>query len=138
MILFFFSSRRRHTRFKCDWSSDVCSSDLGRYRRTRLAKDPLPAPVWLPRELVTSAGPSVFVLPDRIAVMRPSSTSCAIDLEIRAPSGELCGSQTLHVSTVGGGVCLQGFAVVGQDGTLLVRDYSQKALQVWPRLFAPR
>src|SRR4029077_21293987 len=23
------SSRRRHTRFKCDWSSDVCSSDLG-------------------------------------------------------------------------------------------------------------
>src|SRR5260370_28394999 len=27
-IVFFFSSRRRHTRFKCDWSSDVCSSDL--------------------------------------------------------------------------------------------------------------
>src|SRR2546430_3608605 len=25
---FFFSSRRRHTRFDCDWSSDVCSSDL--------------------------------------------------------------------------------------------------------------
>src|SRR2546430_12471686 len=24
-----FSSRRRHTRFDCDWSSDVCSSDLG-------------------------------------------------------------------------------------------------------------
>src|SRR5260370_4849858 len=29
-IMFFFSSRRRHTRFKCDWSSDVCSSDLCR------------------------------------------------------------------------------------------------------------
>src|SRR5688572_25520402 len=27
-IDFFFSSRRRHTRFDCDWSSDVCSSDL--------------------------------------------------------------------------------------------------------------
>src|SRR5947207_10247956 len=26
---FFFSSRRRHTRSLCDWSSDVCSSDLG-------------------------------------------------------------------------------------------------------------
>src|SRR2546430_13824042 len=26
--LFVFSSRRRHTRFDCDWSSDVCSSDL--------------------------------------------------------------------------------------------------------------
>src|SRR2546430_8604021 len=28
MVFFFFSSRRRHTRFDCDWSSDVCSSDL--------------------------------------------------------------------------------------------------------------
>src|SRR2546430_10327718 len=28
MSIFFFSSRRRHTRFDCDWSSDVCSSDL--------------------------------------------------------------------------------------------------------------
>src|SRR5699024_11629267 len=27
-LLFFFSSRRRHTRSKRDWSSDVCSSDL--------------------------------------------------------------------------------------------------------------
>src|SRR5260370_20193087 len=30
MFFFFFSSRRRHTIFKCDWSSDVCSSDLWR------------------------------------------------------------------------------------------------------------
>src|SRR3989475_12650648 len=29
---FFFSSRRRHTRFDCDWSSDVCSSDLWKAR----------------------------------------------------------------------------------------------------------
>src|SRR5688572_31843829 len=29
-LSFFFSSRRRHTRFDCDWSSDVCSSDLCR------------------------------------------------------------------------------------------------------------
>src|SRR5690242_12470874 len=28
IINFFFSSRRRHTRLTCDWSSDVCSSDL--------------------------------------------------------------------------------------------------------------
>src|SRR5437870_13446342 len=27
--IFFFSSRRRHTRWPRDWSSDVCSSDLG-------------------------------------------------------------------------------------------------------------
>src|SRR2546430_7716777 len=30
VFCFFFSSRRRHTRFDCDWSSDVCSSDLVR------------------------------------------------------------------------------------------------------------
>src|SRR5699024_12056801 len=29
-VFFFFSSRRRHTRSKRDWSSDVCSSDLAR------------------------------------------------------------------------------------------------------------
>src|SRR5205814_6932845 len=28
-VYFFFSSRRRHTRCLSDWSSDVCSSDLG-------------------------------------------------------------------------------------------------------------
>src|SRR5207302_8351319 len=28
LFIFFFSSRRRHTRFSRDWSSDVCSSDL--------------------------------------------------------------------------------------------------------------
>src|SRR2546430_2669772 len=31
-FFFFFSSRRRHTRFDCDWSSDVCSSDLAAVR----------------------------------------------------------------------------------------------------------
>src|SRR2546430_11361451 len=42
---FFFSSRRRHTRFDCDWSSDVCSSDLvpgGVRRRPGLQEDRLP------------------------------------------------------------------------------------------------
>src|SRR6266568_8063708 len=32
MVFFFFSSRRRHTRWNCDWSSDVCSSDLDQQR----------------------------------------------------------------------------------------------------------
>src|SRR5689334_15501810 len=33
-FFFFFSSRRRHTRWNCDWSSDVCSSDLSFTRGT--------------------------------------------------------------------------------------------------------
>src|SRR3712207_6034400 len=32
-VVFFFSSRRRHTRYWRDWSSDVCSSDLAIYTR---------------------------------------------------------------------------------------------------------
>src|SRR5205807_7704056 len=34
-FFFFFSSRRRNTRLQGDWSSDVCSSDLGRCARPR-------------------------------------------------------------------------------------------------------
>src|SRR2546427_8597220 len=46
-LFFFFSSRRRHTRFDCDWSSDVCSSDLERFavqvnrKRKTIALTPL-------------------------------------------------------------------------------------------------
>src|SRR5688572_31708935 len=38
ILFFFFSSRRRHTRFDCDWSSDVCSSDLARHRPRRVVR----------------------------------------------------------------------------------------------------
>src|SRR5699024_11639888 len=36
-IFFFFSSRRRHTRSKRDWSSDVCSSDLNQKKNLGVA-----------------------------------------------------------------------------------------------------
>src|SRR4051812_49765569 len=49
---FFFSSRRRHTRLTCDWSSDVCSSDL-------IVPEPVAAP--LP-ELVGSEDSEVLRL----------------------------------------------------------------------------
>src|SRR5256885_15841116 len=45
--IFFFSSRRRHTRLQGDWSSDVCSSDLhlaGKAGGTRQLCDHTPAP----------------------------------------------------------------------------------------------
>src|SRR5699024_11359100 len=38
---FFFSSRRRHTRSKRDWSSDVCSSDLNEVKTSRNDYDEL-------------------------------------------------------------------------------------------------
>src|SRR5437870_10890890 len=36
VCLFFFSSRRRHTRWPRDWSSDVCSSDLELHARRQI------------------------------------------------------------------------------------------------------
>src|SRR5882762_11507598 len=60
---FFFSSRRRHTIFKCDWSSDVCSSDLSLVVVT--------TPVWAcvpPLEMVTSTW---LAPPPGIAVAGP-------------------------------------------------------------------
>src|ERR1039458_5173163 len=38
-FIFFFSSRRRHTRCLSEWSSDVCSSDPSRRRHTRCLSD---------------------------------------------------------------------------------------------------
>src|SRR6267154_5936563 len=49
MLYFFFSSRRRHTRWTGDWSSDVCSSDL-------IVKESVPRASWrFARELAASS-----------------------------------------------------------------------------------
>src|SRR5207249_9736926 len=48
---FFFSSRRRHTRSKRDWSSDVCSSDLSRSTTRRASDRSLPRASRTPAEL---------------------------------------------------------------------------------------
>src|SRR5205085_4072331 len=61
-LIFFFSSRRRHTRFDCDWSSDVCSSDLKRSRECY----PLPHPRDLFRQRLLGIHPAPKCgLPDR-------------------------------------------------------------------------
>src|SRR5256886_4364553 len=49
IFVFFFSSRRRHTRFDCDWRSDVCSSDLARQgvRVNALCPGPVETPLLM-------------------------------------------------------------------------------------------
>src|SRR5689334_4602721 len=37
MFFFFFSSRRRHTRWNCDWSSDVCSTSIKQLKGKKVA-----------------------------------------------------------------------------------------------------
>src|SRR5205085_8625115 len=55
-LVFFFSSRRRHTRFDCDWSSDVCSSDLARVDALEGLAAPVDdhPPAWPVRGRVTA------------------------------------------------------------------------------------
>ena len=48
--MFFFSSRRRHTRFTSDWSSDVCSSDL--HHKSNRSKTSWTPPTVMPSSLV--------------------------------------------------------------------------------------
>src|SRR3712207_7432307 len=52
--IFFFSSRRRHTRYWRDWSSDVCSSDLSAGLRSAARGLPGPQPLRLAAEEAAS------------------------------------------------------------------------------------
>src|SRR5689334_23694297 len=61
LVFFFFSSRRRHTRWNCDWSSDVCSSDLK-------LKQAFPL---LPAALGKSSSSQCFIMPERMARTDP-------------------------------------------------------------------
>src|SRR6266478_6810015 len=74
---FFFSSRRRHTRFDCDWSSDVCSSDLEltRYGQNRVSRREVRivelydgvAVDSLERKLITPLRPSVRTRAEQVS-----------------------------------------------------------------------
>src|SRR6266478_4133350 len=81
-FFFFFSSRRRHTRFDCDWSSDVCSSDLESHAAPVLGTSELQQVAEVPQQRHL-----------RIAIERPlNAIDLALDhgltsLEIREPSG---------------------------------------------------
>src|SRR5207249_8771374 len=75
----FFSSRRRHTSSKRDWSSDVCSSDLDRV----LAKDPSFAPAYggLVAALATmSVNYAGIPPPEAYARMQPAAAK-ALELD---------------------------------------------------------
>src|SRR3989475_6346189 len=69
--VFFFSSRRRHTRFDCDWSSDVCSSDLQRLvGPTPLLTEPmLPAAGALAPDRPLCARTDTSMMPYRLTLL---------------------------------------------------------------------
>src|SRR2546430_11375011 len=67
-FLFFFPGRRRYTSFDCDWSSDVCSSDLA-HRRSSLSTAAIEKIVAQPEcvEAVAAAAMLAVTVRHRIA-----------------------------------------------------------------------
>src|SRR5260370_27641689 len=83
VCFFFFSSRRRHTRFKCDWSSDVCSSDLFPSFLFSSASDP-----WCASAIcLDSASP----IPDTSGLVVKNGTNRLAVLAIPGPSSAKIG-----------------------------------------------
>src|SRR2546422_7707276 len=61
-LIFFFSSRRRHTRCSRDWSSDVCSSDLAQAGRNfdavQVETKQVQGNIWMTLKQVQAAKPT--------------------------------------------------------------------------------
>src|SRR5256884_195930 len=74
-LFFFFSSRRRHTRCSRDWSSDVCSSDLGA-AAVQLGPDALALAVQMNKGLGIPHADVVAVLKDGFQLQVNRSTIC--------------------------------------------------------------
>src|SRR3712207_7909422 len=77
----FFSSRRRHTRYWRDWSSDVCSSDLGSVPR---AQDPECTCIFGQRQRQRGGGAGVALRPAAVAVAPPRSEERRVRKECRS------------------------------------------------------
>src|SRR5438046_8880025 len=81
-VLFFFSSRRRHTRLVSDWSSDVCSSDL--YARD----DKLSQAVDVWEQVIERAPERAYLTFDRLS-MEIGRASCRERVEYTMVAGAI-------------------------------------------------
>src|SRR5437870_5422456 len=116
---FFFSSRRRHTSWPRDWSSDVCSSDLQTFRGDPVPRGGAPLKVWV--DLTASA--HVLVFRPLIQLLRGRGD------EVEVTSREY--AQTLQLLELHG---IEA-EVIGRHGG---RSRLGKARQLWSRLHALR
>src|SRR3712207_7237631 len=95
MLVFFFSSRRRHTRYWRDWSSDVCSSDLtGTYLigMIKVSQEERRVEICRGDRLRDQGIPDISVL--QIAHCRLASRLCVVAIELR---DETCICQDVHI-----------------------------------------
>src|SRR4051812_49491306 len=111
LILFFFSSRRRHTRLTCDWSSDVCSSDL--HEQELLARLGVH-----PAEQQAQAGELLPAVARHLAQERPLAVD---DLVVRQRQEEVLGRD---VEEIGRASC-RGKGSNSVVGDTLVKEKSR-------------
>src|SRR2546430_12812696 len=77
-MAFFFSSRRRHTRFDCDWSSDVCSSDLtGEVRKRPLGEDD----IGIVQRLIEDVKPNLVFIAGDLSDPHGTHRTCKAAIE---------------------------------------------------------
>ena len=88
-FFFFFSSRRRHTRSLCDWSSDVCSSDLAN-KTVKVIEQIQAAPKAVEKEDFTTKTTSTSQTKRKINIpeISPKKTEAIPMKQIAAPSTE--------------------------------------------------
>src|SRR5256886_12411318 len=113
--VFFFASRRRHTRFDCDWSSDVCSSDLGPIVGGYLLDH-----FWWGSVFLINV-PVVVLAVIAVAVLLPESRSA------ERPRIDVAG---VILSSAGLAALTYGFINAGQDGStdaLALRNIAARA-----------
>src|SRR3990167_10293956 len=83
--LLFFSSRRRYARFDCDWSSDVCSSDLYcSSKMTSLSLWPNPAQTLVLPKRAKSSGIFPPSLQDSFPIGRGKNLWMALKMECQS------------------------------------------------------
>src|SRR2546430_6561112 len=85
-FFFFFSSRRRHTRFDCDWSSDVCSSDVNAVVFTRIDDHPARLREVLAHEEARSASRQLLDQLAAVLAPLPSELRWVVEEVLRAPA----------------------------------------------------
>src|SRR2546430_14317510 len=106
----FLSSRRRHTRFDCDWSSDVCSSDLERLGAGWLA--PVAAIVAILLVLGNLGGVGAWLAGSaRLPYVAGVDGAVPAAVGRVPPRGE-----TPHVGLLGQGAVAAGFVIPGPVG----------------------
>src|SRR5690625_7817440 len=103
-FFFFFSSRRRHTRWPRDWSSDVCSSDLGQL-------------AGVPPGRVGGDG--------SVGELGAAGSACSVGGEI----GRASCRERVWVSVVGGAVIRKRGGIVGRTGRRQRAGYERESVR---------